>query len=465
LPAACTRVNTVREIVVLFVLAKGAAEAKRMENREPGIMRACASSGSPFSMLRRFVESCAGVVVLLAAITRVAAGEMASSGVLRVATSGDYQPFSFHDAEGILTGFDIEVARRLAADLGRRVEIVPFRWPELGTLFDAPEASRTVDVAMSGVTMRPDRAIHGVFTRPYAVTGAVAVIRRIDRRRRFRRVEDLDRASVRVAVNAGGHLEQVARRRFAQAQIITVADNRSLPDLLAHGAADAVVSEEIEARTWPAERVAVLGPFTRDRKAYLVARGAADLTRQVNNWLAARETDGWLNEARQRWLGARTVWMPHDATIEALVAAMGQRLQLMPVVAAVKRRAGLPIEDPAQEARVLEHVRAAATDAGLNADDVAALFRVQIEAAKSVELRALEVTVPAQLTLADLRPAVAAVSDQVIAELARCRPLLSDARLGAQLDGAVRRELAALGVSTRLQEGLAVALRRFQPSR
>ena len=36
---------------------------------------------------------------------------------------------------------------------------------------------------------------------------------------------------------------------------------------------------------------------------------------------------------------------------------MDLRLQLMPYVAAVKRREHLPIHDPAQEARVLEHVR------------------------------------------------------------------------------------------------------------
>jgi cyclohexadienyl dehydratase len=395
--------------------------------------------------------------------TQAVADEAPAAGVLRVATSGDYQPFSFHDVQGALVGFDVDVARRLAVDLGRGVEFVPFRWPELEGLLGAPAVAKTIDIVMSGVTVRRDRAVHGVFTRPYAVTGAVAVIRRSDRKR-FRRVGDLDRASVRVAVNAGGHLEQVARQRFTHAQIIPVADNRTLPDLLAHGSADAVVSEEIEARTWPADRVAVLGPFTRDRKAYLVPRDAADLGQQVNDWLVAREADGWLNEMRRRWLGERTVWTPQHATIEALVAAMELRLQLMPLVAAVKRRDGLPIEDPAQEARVIEHIRAAAMAASLNADDVAALFRVQMEAARSVEHRASEMTVPANLTLADLRPAIAAASDQVIAELARCRPWLSDPRFGAHLDGAVRQGLRAQGVMPRLQEELIEGLHRLRRS-
>src|SRR5262249_60991129 len=49
---------------------------------------------------------------------------------LRVGTTGDYPPFSI-GAGGTPAGFDVEVPRRFASDTGRRVEFVPFRWPEL----------------------------------------------------------------------------------------------------------------------------------------------------------------------------------------------------------------------------------------------------------------------------------------------------------------------------------------------
>src|SRR5262249_29972198 len=149
-------------------------------------------------------------------------------------------------------------------------------------------------------------------------------------RNRFRVPADLDRDAMRVAVNAGGHLEQVARQRFAHAQLIPVNDNRTLPELLARGDIDAVVSEEIEARTWANGRFVVMVPFTRDRKAYALPRDATELRRRVDDWLAAREADGWLNAERGRWLGGRTEWTPQRSTIEALVAAMEMRLELMP---------------------------------------------------------------------------------------------------------------------------------------
>jgi len=362
---------------------------------------------------------------------------------LRVGTSGDYAPFSSHAPSGELTGFDIVVAQRLAHDLGRSLEFVSFRWPDLVSQV----RSGAFDVAMSGVTVRADRALFMDFTRPYAVSGAVAVIRAADREK-FRTVADLDREGVRIAVNRGGHLEQVARQQFAHAQLVPLAENTALPNALARGEVDAAISEEFEARTWTAAPFTTLGPFTHDRKAYAVRRESADLRRHIDDWLAAREADGWLNEQRRRWLGDQAVRTPAQAGFESLVAAMDLRLQLMPLVAAVKRREQLPIEDAAQEARVLERVRTAATAAGLQPDAVVALFRIQMDAAKAVEHAAAPTAVPPDVTLADVRAAVAAASDQVIAELARCQPWLAQARLHQQLSATLRAGLTMPGTES-----------------
>jgi len=81
---------------------------------------------------------------------------------LRVGTSGDYSPFSL---EG--RGFDIEVARQLSAALGMEIEWVPFAWSELGTAL----RERRFDVAMSGITWQPQRAVVGWMSRAVAAGG------------------------------------------------------------------------------------------------------------------------------------------------------------------------------------------------------------------------------------------------------------------------------------------------------
>lgn len=400
-------------------------------------------------------------LLVCACASRHVAAESSGGAALRVGTSGDYAPFSTRDADGRPSGFDVAVAERLARDLGRPLSIVSFQWPELVAQLRAA----AFDVAMSGVTVRADRAVVLRFTRPYAVAGAVVVVRAADATR-FRRVADMNQPGVRVAVNAGGHLERVARQHFPRATVRPQRDNLALPTALTDGTADAVVSDVFEARTWAGELL-ILGPFTRDRKAYAVGPDAVELRRTIDAWLAAREADGWLNEQRRRWLGAGAVWTPQDAAIEALVAAIDLRLQLMPLVAAVKRRAGLPVEDPAQEARVLERTRTAASTLGMDADGVVAFFRLQIEVAKAVE-HATEAasgaaTVGDEPSLETVRAAVAAVSDQLIDELARSAAWLGEPAARRRLEQALQTGLqapAALPFVGRMAE----AIHRVKPS-
>jgi cyclohexadienyl dehydratase len=376
--------------------------------------------------------------------------------MLRVGMSGDYKPFSFRNPAGAWSGFDVEMAQRFASDTNRAVELVPFQWPDLLAQLRAG----AFDIAMSGVTVRADRALQAAFSRPYATTGAVAVVRRTDRER-LRALVLLDRETVRIAVNRGGHLEQIARERFPHAQLTTVADNAALPDLLSRGAVDAVISEQLEARTWPPEAVVILSPFTHDRKAYAVRREDAGLLRQVNDWLAAREADGWLNTQRRRWLGESAVITAEQACFEALVADIDLRLHLMPFVAAIKRRDHLPIEDPAQEARVIERVRTSGVAAGVNADDVAAVFRVQMEAAKAIEHQAASIATPSE-SLDDARGAVATASDQVIAELARCQHWLGAAGARAELVNSVQDGLTVPGMSVSVAANLVEAIEHLR---
>lgn len=375
-------------------------------------------------------------------------------------SSGDYQPFSYRAGAGrSLTGFDVVIARRLAKDLGRSVRFVPFRWSELSRQLERG----TFDIAMSGVTIRADRAARVIFTRPYVITGAVAVIR-ADDKSRFQRLQDLDRKAIRIAVNSGGHLERLARARFRRAQLLPVARNASLPVLLRQGSVDAVISEQLEAQTWRFGPFVLLGPFSRDRKAYALPPHATALLRQVNTWLAAREADGWLNQQRRRWLGGKTTWTPRQAGFEALATAMSLRLQLMPAVVAAKRRAHLRVEDTAQEARVLDHARREAAAAGLDPDEVVALFRTQITIAKRVERAAAmqqgNTSPQGGGTLTALRGAIATVSSEVIAELLRCQPWLHDSRWRGELDRTFRHGISAPGIRPSDITALIQAVRR-----
>ena len=350
-----------------------------------------------------------------------AAGAAADPAALRVGTSGDYAPFSA-GASAAAAGFDLEIARAFAADRGQSLEVVRFRWP---TLEADLEAGR-FDVAMSGVTVRPERSVAGRFSVAVAEAGAVAIVADSSRHASLDALDDRD---VRIGVNAGGHLERAAHERFPRATLVAIASNQAVPRALAQGLVDAVVSDDLEAPSWlrEAEGAEVLGAFTRDRKAYLVRADGADLAAELDAWLLAREADGTLARLRGDALGR-----PGPATaapLAALAAAIDERLALMPLVAAAKRHAGLPIESPEREREVLAQAVAACADAARAAGrpappepEVRALFAALVEAAKQVQ-EAAPARKPGGDDASDLdgelRPALSRIGERIAFLLVR----------------------------------------------
>ncbi len=324
--------------------------------------------------------------------------------LLRIGTSGDYPPFSV-ERDGTRAGFDIELAERFAREAGLRIEWVSFRWPELA----ADVATDRFDVAMSGVTATPERAVTGYLTRAVATSGPCVLGSSTPKR---------------VAVNRGGALERFARKRFEGAELHAVDGNLSLPELLARGEVDAIVTDRFEIAhfrgrgksTWPE----VCEPPV-DRKVFWVAPArAGDLGPRLDTWLARNEAQ--VDAARARWLGASA----RRSDADHLLDLVARRLALMPAVARAKAARGLAIEDPEREARVLAGIRARARAAGLDA----AIGRVAVPRCRSKFARHVqERDTSARDDAPDLdleqalRPAIGALGDRIVSALAATAPI------------------------------------------
>jgi cyclohexadienyl dehydratase len=333
-------------------------------------------------------------VVAVALSCVLSAAALGAEPVLRVGTSGDYAPFSLRGR-----GFDVAVAQALAHDLGLRIEWVRFAWPELR----ADVAAGRFDVAMGGITWRPERAVIGWMSRAVAQGGPCVVG---------------DPASGPIAVNRGGVLESWARRRFAPNRLIAIDDNLSLPMLLAGGAVGAFVTDsfELSSRPRPA-RAAVRCEPARDRKVYWIAPSrAAELGSKVDRWLADNERR--LAELRARWLGRAA----SRGEIDDLVDQLARRLAFMPAVGAWKRARGAPIEDPEREQAVLAAAEHDARSKGLDATSVRRFFAVQLDLAKSIQRRA-DPNAPALDLEKEIRPALSRIGEQIVDRLAAVAPL------------------------------------------
>src|SRR5690242_8107707 len=117
-------------------------------------------TGSP-NTIRRTLLGCltTGAVLACAALALPAhAADVLDTakarGTLRIALEGTYPPFNFKDPKtGQLTGYDVEVAKLVAAKLGLKPEFVTTEWASILAGLGAGK----YDVIISQVNVTPKR--------------------------------------------------------------------------------------------------------------------------------------------------------------------------------------------------------------------------------------------------------------------------------------------------------------------
>ena len=223
--------------------------------------------------------------------------EIQERGVLRVGTTGDYQPMSYLDPEtGKYVGFDTELAEDLADSLGVDIEYVETSWP---TLMDDTLDGK-FDLAICGVTITDARKEQALMSDGYLENGKTILCRAEDAYR-YTSLEAINRPEVRVMVNPGGLNEQFARENLPDATLIIHDVNQEIPGLVASGEADIMITEIAEAGYYCGqdERLAaplIHEPFTHGQLGILMPKGSEDLLDYVNEFLAQEKESGRLDE-------------------------------------------------------------------------------------------------------------------------------------------------------------------------
>ncbi|CAN7435918.1 amino acid ABC transporter substrate-binding protein [Rhizobium sp. LjRoot254] len=128
-----------------------------------------------------WLKTIAGAALLQAALLAPAqAGEnldaIKSAGVLKIGTEGTYAPFTFHDPDGKLVGFDVEIGEAAAEKLGVKAEFLEGKWDGLIAGLDA----NRYDVVANQVGITDARKQKYDFSEPYIASKAVLIIRADD---------------------------------------------------------------------------------------------------------------------------------------------------------------------------------------------------------------------------------------------------------------------------------------------
>jgi ABC-type amino acid transport substrate-binding protein len=113
---------------------------------------------------------------LLLVSTTLAAtvADVKKKGVLILGTDPTFQPFEFKGPDGTIQGFEIDIARAVAKDLGVKLQISAVGF---GALMPQSVTSGRVDMAISAITITPERAKVVGFSAPYYRSAQVFIVK------------------------------------------------------------------------------------------------------------------------------------------------------------------------------------------------------------------------------------------------------------------------------------------------
>lgn len=232
--------------------------------------------------------------------------EVVKRGTLRVGLS-TFVPWAMPDKNGELIGFEVDVAKRFAADLGVKLEIVPTEW---GGIIPALLTGK-FDIIIGSMSVRMERNLSVNFSIPYDYSGMDLLASR-QKAGNFKTVEDFNKPDVVIAVRTGASSEQAVKKHMPKAQIRYFNDEAKAVQEVALGRAHAMASSiplpAFQAIKNPDKLFTPLDkPFTKEAVAMAIRKGDPDSLNVLDSWIRLATDDGWLEERHNYWFNS-TEW-------------------------------------------------------------------------------------------------------------------------------------------------------------
>jgi cyclohexadienyl dehydratase len=227
--------------------------------------------------------------------------DILSSGVLKVGTTGDWNPMTMKDpATNSYTGYDIDVMTELAKDLAVELEFMPADWKTLVSGVTSGKYHMTGSASVS-----PARAKASGYSNSYFSLATVPLIlsKNADK---YKDWADLDKSGVTVAATLGTTQEKQVKNYFPNAtHKIVEAPARDFQEVLA-GRADAHITSNVEANKLVVKYpqmmiVPVSAPKSPTPIAMLLPQADQVWINYVNTWIRLKQERGFFNDLGKKW--------------------------------------------------------------------------------------------------------------------------------------------------------------------
>lgn len=219
-----------------------------------------------------------------------------------------FVPWAMRDKSGNLIGFEIDVATKLAEDMGVQVEFVPTAWSGIIPALLAEK----FDLIIGGMSITPQRNLTVNFTAPYANSGQTMAANLA--LAKGASIEDLNKADVNLTCRRGVVGCTILEKTFPKATILQFDDDAQAFQEVLNGNAHAVISSAPKPAFWaeanPEKIELAFGgqPLSRGNEGFALRKGEHDALNFFSNWILVNTENGWLKERHDYWFKGQTAW-------------------------------------------------------------------------------------------------------------------------------------------------------------
>ena len=239
-----------------------------------------------------------------------ACGEPAPQKPLKVATDATLIPMSFINDQNQIDGFEADLMREIARAAGLEYELVNVEWAGvIGGVITGK-----YDLAISSITILPERKEKVAFSIPYLKSGLAIVVRRD--RGDIRSLKDLVAGNLRVGAQRGTTADFFLDRHPGIRKVTYEQYGHAVADLI-KGEVDAVVGESTGTLYYKNhdnavfEKIRMTGEImTEEYYGIIVPKNRKDLLKRINGALRALIQDGTVARLHRKWDLGRAAAVP-----------------------------------------------------------------------------------------------------------------------------------------------------------
>ena len=225
--------------------------------------------------------------------------QIQKSGVFKVGVEGTYPPMTYHDESGELTGFDVEVAKKVAEKLGVTAEFTESDWDSLLAGID----SKRLDTVINAVSVTEERSQKYDFAGPYFYITQQIVVRSDDDS-----IVDMDSLNGKKCANTKttAYLDLL---EDAGAEIVPINTTEEAVSMINSGRADfttfnsVIFNEYLKQHPDAKVKVAFAIPDLVDTYAVPIRKGETRLLEAVQSALDELAAEGTLSEISEQYFG------------------------------------------------------------------------------------------------------------------------------------------------------------------